>query len=130
MKILFTLTFLLFGFLSSAQETYSIPNYFSESQKLEQLNSSFTDCGEKELKNVHRLMKAGVLSVRDYQLKSDLITSDHKWGRNVISNINTQDHDLNKLPESIRIFFDGSQFKFVINGNRMIAYDLYTFLKR
>lgn len=130
MKLLFTTTFLFLSLLCTAQETYSIPNYLSESQKLEQLKTSFSDCGKKELEKVYRQMKAGVLRVRDYQLKSDLIASDHKWGRNVISNINTQDHDLNKLPESIRIFFDGDQFKFIINGNRMKAYDLYNFLMR
>ena len=130
MKLLFTITFLLFGFLSSAQETYSIPNYLSESQKLEQLKTSFSDCGTKELEKVHNWMKRGILTVRDYQLKSALITSDHKWGRKVLSSINTQHHDLNKLPESIRIFFDGDQFKFIINGNQMLGVDLSKFLMR
>lgn len=130
MKLLFTITFLLFGFLSSAQETYSIPNYLSESQKLEQLKSSFSDCGKKELNKVYRLMKGGFLSVRDYQIKSGYISTDHKSSRDIISYINTRDFDLNKLPENISIFFSEYQFKFIINGKHMNTYALYTFLKR
>ena len=61
MKLLFTTTFLLFGFLSMAQETYSIPKYLSENQKLDLLKSSFSDCGKKELNKVYSLLKGGAL---------------------------------------------------------------------
>ena len=130
MKLLFTATFLLFGFLSLAQETYSIPKYLTENQKLDLLKKSFSDSGKKELNKVYRLVKQGLLSVRDYEIKSDYIATDHKSSRDIISYINTRDFDLNKLPKKISIFFSENQFKFIINGKRMNTYALYTFLKR
>lgn len=130
MKLLITTTFLLLGLLSSAQETYSIPNYLSENKKLEQLKSSFSDCGKKELERIYRQVKLGMLSLSEYRLKSDYLTTDHESSRDIISYINTQDFNLNKLPESLEIFFGEYQFKFIINGKQMNTYELYNFLKR
>lgn len=130
MKFLFTTTLLLFGLLSSAQKTYTIPEYLTENQKLEQLKSSFSDIGKIELNKIYRQMTSGVLSVSEYRLKSDFITIDHESSRDIISYINTQDFNLNKLPESLKIFFGEYQFKFIINGKQMNTYELYNFLKR
>tara|TARA_R110000764_G_scaffold29600_2_gene69276 strand:+ start:1107 stop:1499 length:393 start_codon:yes stop_codon:yes gene_type:complete len=130
MKLLFTTTFLLFGFLSLAQETYSIPKYLSENQKLDLLKSSFSDCAKKELNEVYRLLKGGLLRERDYKLKKDFLMTDAKSSGDIFSYINTRNFDLNKLPEKISIFFGEYQFKFIINGKQMNTYALYNFLKR
>ena len=128
---LFYLVFLFTSIASFAQKRYDIPLNTSEGEKIRLLKVSFADCGKFELNNNYSLLKNGLISPSSYKLKSESIASNHASSRQILSMLNVDEFDLNKLPSDIQIYYDGSdyEFKFIIKGKRISAYELYLFLQ-
>ncbi|MDB9755888.1 hypothetical protein OAB20_06350 [Winogradskyella sp.] len=128
---LFYLVFLFTSIASFAQKRYDIPLNTSEGEKIRLLKVSFADCGKFELNNNYNLLKNGLISPSSYKLKSESIASNHASSRQILSMLNVDEFDLNKLPSDIQIYYDGSdyEFKFIIKGKRISTYELYLFLQ-
>jgi hypothetical protein len=129
MRHLVVLIFLI-SLNSIAQQQYTIEEHLSEDKKLEMLKMAFSDCAKHELNQVYSMLKRGLISVNEYKLKSDGISSNFSSIAGILSKFNIYDFNLNKMPTSFQIYYDKYDFKFVINGNHMKISEFYSYLIR
>lgn len=109
-------------------QNYVIPKSDIDGIRLINLKKSISKETKRLLENNYNQVKAGLVRVSDYKIKSMKIESAFKHSISIIEKIDTTNFDISRLPEQVGVRFSGNEYYFILNGYRYTPYELYTFL--